>query len=70
MEWQTMDTAPKDGSYILAVIGQEDDRYVSAHKGRMFCVRFQSGGWSVYPGYGGVADARFSHWMPLPEPPK
>jgi hypothetical protein len=68
MEWHTMDTAPKDGRYILAITADTGSRCLP---GRMFCIRYESFmGWGVYPGYGGVSDEAFTHWMPLPEPPK
>lgn len=73
--WQPIETAPKDGSYILAIVQESDDRHMGRQAGRMFCIRYESfgerfGGWAVYPGYGGALDNAFSHWMPLPPPPE
>jgi hypothetical protein len=72
-EWQPIETAPRDGTRILALVSE-----VGGHlTGRMFSVWHEgvtpSGfnhGWAVYPGFGGVDDNWFSHWMPLPEPPQ
>jgi hypothetical protein len=74
MEWQPIETAPRDGTRILAIVGENDDRHMSHQRGRMFCIRYETfggkfGGWGVYPGYGGAPDSTFTHWMPLPEPP-
>ena len=59
-EWQPIDTAPQDGSMILLWI----EGY---HP--------MTGGWSWYDADSGGWDTRigflpFTHWMPLPEPPK
>lgn len=67
--WQPIETAPKDGTYILAwrghvvVVRWNDDRYAQ----------------KPAPFWDGTDDRRGklfmrrnapSHWMPLPEPPK
>ena len=78
MNWQPIETAPKDGTYILAIVAKNDSLHLQYHAGRMFVIRHEgktkaSGfdlGWAVYPGYGGVSDHNFTHWMPLPPPPK
>ena len=69
-EWQPIETAPKDGREILLYDG---DRvtfggYLNAQsqgvepqaEHETFC-----GWWSV-----SGSDDVFTHWMPLPEPPK
>jgi len=72
--WQPIDTAPKDGSTILAVmIYREGGQYGGIHT-----IRWFEGwnGWvcsSVMIAFDSKADpsdaAYPSHWMPLPEPP-
>ena len=75
--WMPIETAPKDGNAILAIVAPNDSRHLGHHEGRMFVI-WHGGytapseydmGWSVYPGFGGAPDNYFSHWMPLPPPP-
>ena len=57
MEWQPIETAPKDGTVFLAFWDKDGDtRYVCAKRGRR----------------GGPIGLQRppTHWMPLPEPPK
>lgn len=68
MDWEPMDTAPKDGSYILARASK-----ASSWPGRAFVVRHEgqtpSGydlGWSLFPGYGGASDKTFDCWCAIP----
>jgi len=72
-EWQPIETAPKDGTYILIApglwtgvtcgIGVYDlDRY--AKKPRAFWRRVEGHGRSQ------SREVPPTHWMPLPEPPK
>jgi hypothetical protein len=61
MAWQPIETAPRDGTEILAY---------NAFAGR-YLTRFVDGEW---PKYGwdnmtGVWYPRPTHWMPLPPPP-
>ena len=77
-EWRPIETAPKDGTFVLATVAPNESRHLGHHVGRMFVIRHEgvtsSGGydlgWAVFPGFCGAADHYFSHWMPLPEPPK
>jgi hypothetical protein len=70
-----MDEAPRDGSFILAIVGENDNRHMAHLKGRAFVIRREvslsgfDSGWAVFPGFGGAPDQYFSHWMPLPPPP-
>ena len=68
--WQSMATAPKDGSTILAV--WKDDKRITMIE--WFSIAGADGSWAQsVPGLGadhGYADDAFTHWMPLPEPPK
>lgn len=75
--WRPIETAPKDGRYIIAIVAPNDTRHLGHQAGRMFVVRHEgktvSGydmGWAVYPGFGGSHDSNFSYWMPLPAPPQ
>lgn len=77
MMWQPIETAPKDGTVILAIIAKNDSRQIGHLAGRMFSIwhegKTPSGydlGWSVFPGYGGAPDYFFSYWMPLPPAPE
>ena len=60
MEWQPIETAPKDGTPVLAwLVNPSGDEYITVIKAN------RSGGWdwrSIY--------FEPTHWMPLPEPPK
>lgn len=70
MEWQPIETAPKDGQCFLACCWLEDED-------RAF---YQLIGWDVYAEMCGRKEGwrntcnevwdGFTHWMPLPEPPK
>lgn len=75
--WRPIETAPKDGTAILAIVAKNETRHLGHLEGRAFVIRHEgfmrSGydlGWAVFPGYGGASDFLFSHWMPLPSPPK
>jgi len=74
MEWQPIETAPKDGSSILvypptwgskacSIASFEDDKY--ANKPRPYWRRDDDLGRSTISR--GIPP---THWMPLPEPPK
>lgn len=74
--WQPMYCAPKDGTYILAVVAENDGRHLGHQAGRIFCIRHEgitSGGydmgWAVYPGLGGCRDDYFAGWLSVPTPP-
>lgn len=74
-EWQDISTAPRDGTYVLAIVSGASDRWENLN-GRAFVIRHEgqtsSGydlGWAVYPGFGGVADGWFVCWTALPAPP-
>lgn len=74
--WQPIETAPRDGSYILAIVAENDSMHLGHCAGRMFVIRHGGKtssdfdlGWNVFPGFGGTSDFMFSHWQPLPAPP-
>lgn len=62
-EWQSIETAPKDGKPILifAPDCMDDSIYV-------VCYRY--GHWEEAGGEGYSTYDRATHWMPLPDPPK
>lgn len=76
-DWHPMSEAPRDGSYILAIVSPNRGRHLEHQAGRVFSIRHEgvtepSGydmGWAVYPGFGGASDHDFTHWRPLPAPP-
>ena len=71
-EWQPIETAPEDGTYILlgnrhgTWVGKYLDRYISGYRpsnpwhSMMLNCRHMGRFPSVVP----------THWMPLPEPPE
>ena len=73
--WQSMDSAPRDRSYVLVKL--RDDALqggnFSHYAGRCF-VAYHEGltasgydmGWGLFPGFGGVCDNQIAAWMPLP----
>lgn len=71
--WRTMESAPRDGQYILAIVGKDDSQHMAHLEGRVFSIRPEpfGTGWSVFPGYGGAPSEWFTYWKPLdlPAPP-
>lgn len=76
--WRSFESAPRDGRYIIAQLGQLNPDHRFAHlSGRCFVVRYEGRtarigldmGWSICPGIGGFSDWYFSLWMPLPPVP-
>ncbi len=70
MEWQPIETAPRDGQYILAIVGRNDSQHMAHLEGRVFSIRPEpfGTGWSVFPGYGGAPSEWFTYWKPLDLP--
>jgi hypothetical protein len=78
-EWQPIETAPKDGTTILLWLRERQN---SGGRRTAYPVidDLRVGHWVITDGYGrwryltnGYAygqDNTFTHWMPLPEPPK
>lgn len=79
MEWQGMESAPRDGTWILAVCnfgrGQVElriVRYVTNHLPWREHGEFGPFVWNTQderPNIGTIAEKIPTHWMPLPEPP-
>ncbi len=69
--WQPIETAPKDRTYILALVSGASGTWEYLN-GRCFVIRHGgvSGdydlGWDVFPGFGGAPDNWFAGWQPLP----
>lgn len=57
MDWQPIETAPKDGTEILTYRGA----------GLMAVAAFVDGYWCIADG---CDITSVTHWMPLPDPPK
>jgi hypothetical protein len=57
--WQPIETAPKDGTRILACNADERAEYIIV--GYFRGAHFTDGQWPMIP---------VTHWMPLPDPPK
>jgi hypothetical protein len=74
-EWQPIDTAPKDGTPILAY-GPEycgNKNITAVLEWYAFTPRIGGGMWNAVgaSGYECECDLQEpTHWMPLPEPPK
>ena len=68
-QWKTIETAPKDGSYILLYRPVKDHRQRSEVKEGKFHRYGMKDTWRVMSGGIWDIDAP-THWMPLPRPPK
>lgn len=73
VDLRPIETAPRDGSYIIGVtrhnledlwIGQAARPFVIWHMGRTSNLGLDMG-WALYPGMG-VGDDWFAGWVPLP----
>lgn len=62
-EWQPIDTAPKDGAWI--VVTSTHNKYYRA------CVQFYDGHWydTQEVTHDDLMENAATHWMPLPKPP-
>jgi hypothetical protein len=60
-DWQLIETAPKDGTYILG-----NKKFLDAGWSPRV-VRWERGCWLTDPG---DWSQKPTHWMPLPEPPQ
>lgn len=68
-EWQPIETAPKDGTYVL--LWASDPPCIGRVSGHPF---MSANDWSVEVRAMNVASytwrlSSFTHWMPLPQPP-
>lgn len=62
--WQPIDTAPKDGTWVLAYSPNGNWRRISWGKNRFNEACWTSVDWWFFE------REEFTHWMPLPEPPQ
>lgn len=70
MEWQPIETAPKDGTYILAIVAGNHPSTGLPYVPDV--VLFRDGFWLVSDGYQDEYDDenwKPTHWMPIPPPP-
>ena len=71
--WQPIDTAPKDGRWIIVTSPCWQTR-CPAEESHALIVRWNANvdGWchEFEEGGGGFVLSEQCHWMPLPEPPK
>ena len=64
MEWQPIETAPKDGTQILAYCIEPDKRCT--------CIRWDRGAWIMGKSMRGndlICASKITHWLPLPTLP-
>lgn len=68
MEWQPIDTAPKDGTVILVGVWEiAPDMASAAWNGKFWSMNYMDEGEFIGSG---EAFHNPTHWQPLPEPPK
>lgn len=68
MEWQPIETAPRDGTHILVAT----EGTIGLVWWEDYAVELYDGvGWRDHGdmGWGGMIGAEPTHWMPLPDPP-
>lgn len=71
MEWQPIDTAPKDGTFIILGGGMWGDEELAAAK-RVMIARWLNDEWMVCVAEGGYSCFPIigpTHWMPVPQQP-
>lgn len=73
MKWQTMETAPKDGTRILV---HSNEFYHDSEMAVVYWKELKTyhgiyGNWEVtcFGGHDAESEVEPTHWMPLPEPP-
>lgn len=71
MNWQPIDTAPKDGTLVLIAV--RGSCYIASWSDEAQFERFEERpGWQVFvcdDGWYSWAEDAPTHWMPLPDPP-
>ena len=70
-DWQTIETAPKDGTSILLYGYWEGEIHSIEDEKNIWMAQYTYGDWLINGGdYYGSYVRNPTHWMPLPEPPK
>lgn len=68
MEWQPIETAPKDGTEILIY----EPSYLGVDSGKIYTASWDCDCYNTWIEAGGERYMSFdnaTHWMPLPSPP-
>ena len=68
-QWHPIETAPRDGSYIILYRPSNDGRHKDAVREGKYHRYGMSDTWRVRSGGVWDIDAP-THWMPMPQPPK
>lgn len=71
MDWQPIETAPRDGTDILIYVQLSNECFVAYWHSR-FSKLVRGDAWAFATLFGGrtAYTKEATHWMPLPEPPK
>lgn len=70
MNWQPIETAPKDGTKVMLWDGDEISAgFWSTSLWVTFGNPNIKGGWVIYEARSDTQEIRATHWMPLPQPP-
>lgn len=71
MEWQPIETAPRNGTEVLLALKESTHSILNWNSRRIFIGYFQAQGndW-IIDGRWATAHLTPSHWMPLPAAPK
>lgn len=64
LDWQPIETAPKDGRFVLIAFDCPNPEY------KAVCVARIRKGWSTWDSFPGDYTKHPTHWMPLPPPPQ
>ncbi len=71
MEWQPIETAPKDGTRVLVVSEMRGTTYAGPMPRRlMIAAWIQTHAWKPHGWWSDGGNVYPTHWMPLPELPE
>ena len=68
MEWQPIETAPRDGTYVLLYWPRGDGIHETVVEGHFYTARDGDEFWWAVSRLEDRTDP--THWLPLPAPPK